>query len=206
MTRPDDPAGRTATAPLLMAAGLSLVALLGAACQKKPPEPSLADVQAARLAALSLDIQLRQDILSRLDRDEDPVAVYVAYRDHVGEMTQAIEARDGLTLSRVALRVRNPTNRPNDWEATQLEKFQASVEMGFDPGELEVAAIVTEDGKRVFRWMKPLLAEDACLTCHGDQISPRILALLKQDYAEDDATGYYAFEMLGAYSVSKPLD
>jgi Protein of unknown function (DUF3365) len=198
--------GRTGLRPKISALACLALACFGpGACQKKPPQPDPADIQAARHAALTLDVKLRQDLLSRLDREEDPVAVYMAYRDHIDEMTREASGREKLDLSRVALRVRNPANRADEWEATQLELFQAYAEMGMDIANMETAEVVTENKKQVFRWIKPLQVEDSCMTCHGDAIDDRILALLRQDYAEDDATGYYAYEMLGAWSVSKPL-
>ena len=53
-----------------------------AACAARPEKPDAMDLQAARQAALGVDVSLRTDILDRLDRNEDPLAVYQAYRDH----------------------------------------------------------------------------------------------------------------------------
>lgn len=194
-----------------MSGGAIALAALLCACAPRIPQPDPADVQAARQAALGLDIRIRTEILSRIERDEDPIAVYVAYRDTVPAMTREAEQAAGFELSRVALRVRNPTNTPDDWENQQLLGFQFMMEAGFDPETLETSAIVTEEGEdgkkhRVFRWMRPLGTGETCMVCHGDDIEPRILALLSQDFTEDEATGYYANELRGAYSVRKPLD
>ncbi len=188
---------------------MALAALL-CACAPKEPKPDLADIQAARQAALGLDIRIHTEVLNRLERDEDPVAVYVAYRENVPQMTREAEQAAGFELSRVALRVRNTADTPDDWENKQLLAFQFMTEAGFDPETLETSAMVEEvdeAGKkqRFFRWMRPLGAGETCMVCHGDDIDPKILALLKQDYTEDEATGYYANELLGAYSVRKPL-
>lgn len=196
---------------LARAAALSLACLALAACNREPEKPDPELVLAARQAALQLDMTIRRDILARLDRDEDPVAVYMAYRDSVPELTRAAAEASGLDLSRVALRVRNPTNAADDWEFEQLEElaFLAN-EAGLDPETLEVSVIVEEevDGRprRVFRWLRPLVAGETCMVCHGDEIAPRLLTLIAQDYPLDEATGYYDLELLGAWSVRKVLD
>jgi hypothetical protein len=54
-----------------------------ACCSPQPEAPDPADLQQARQAAFAFDVRMRQDIIERLDRNEDPVAVYLAYADHV---------------------------------------------------------------------------------------------------------------------------
>lgn len=192
------------------AVGLLACILATTACAPGPETPDAALLLAARQAALELDTAIRQDVLSRLDRNEDPVAIYVAYRDTVPAMTRDIAARADLDLSRTALRVRNSANTADDWERRQLEEFAFLIEAGLDAETLEASAIEREqiDGaqKRVFRWMRPLVTGESCMTCHGDAVDPRILALLAQDFPVDEATGYYDLELRGAYAVRKVLD
>jgi hypothetical protein len=54
--------------------------------------------------------------------------------------------------------------------------------------------------------MRPLVADEPCMACHGDEPDPRLLKLLAQEYPLDEATGYYESEILGAYSVTKALE
>lgn len=194
---------------LLGAASLAF-AFSAPACAPKPEAPDPEMLLSARKAALELDISIRQDVLARLERDEDPLAVYVAYRDTVPAMTRDAASLAGLDLSRVALRVRNAANTADDWELRQLEEFRFLIEAGLDAETLEASAILREeiDGeqKRVFRWMRPLVTGEACMVCHGDAIDPRILARLTQDFPLDEATGYYDLELRGAWSVRKVLD
>jgi hypothetical protein len=188
------------------ALAVGLCALAG--CNRAPRQPDAADLQAARQAALAFDMRLHADVLARLDRGEDPVAVYMAYRDAAAALAAEMSGQNGLELSRTALRVRNPADTPDDWERRQLEAFQILIdEGGLDPVTLDVAEIVEEtDGQRVFRWMKPLVADEACMTCHGDAIDARLLRLLERDYPVDEATGYYESELRGAYSVRRALE
>lgn len=186
------------------------LALAFAGCAKPPPpKPSVEDVQAARRAAFGLDAAFNKAFMDRLEHDEDPVAVYLAYRDNAGPMTAAAAKEAGFELSRVALRVRNPQNKPDDWEEKQLNILQLAMETGLDAQQLEISALTVEEinGKRmqVFRWIKPIQMGEHCMTCHGDDISQKLLDLIRQDYTEDEATGYYPEEMRGAYAVRKVL-
>ena len=180
------------------------------ACSPRPETPSAADVTTARQAALDFDIGLKRDVLNRLEREEDPVAVYLAYRDHAPSYARQISERFGFEFSRVSLRPRNPSNVADDWERQQIETFQFWREAGMDPAVIESAAIVEEgegSGRvKIFRWMRPLAIDEPCMTCHGDAIDPRILKLLAQEYPLDEATGYYETEIAGAYSVSRALE
>lgn len=180
------------------------------ACRAKPPEPTPEQIQQARRAAFTLDATIRNDYMSRLEHDEDPVAVYMAYRDNIPRLTKELGEADGFEFSRIASRVRNTTNAADDWEAKKLAMFQIQAEAGIEPSALEAAEIVTEEigGKKmkVFRWIKGIPMADACMACHGDAIDARLLLMLKQDYPEDEATGYYQYEMRGAYSVRQVLD
>jgi hypothetical protein len=79
------------------------------------------------------------------------------------------------------------------------------LDAGVDPETLEIAEIVTEGETKLFRWMRPILMSDSCLACHGEAIDPRVKLLLGQEYPLDDATGYAAGQLGGAYSVRKIL-
>jgi len=181
------------------------VAIALAACAPQTPVPDTNDIGAARQAALAFDIRMRTDILDRLEREEDSVAVYLAYRDNVPGWANEIGARLGVEVSRTALRTRNPANSPDDWEIRQMELFEFSREAGLDPSTMEVAEIVTEEGRQVFRWIRPIVMGEMCLACHGEEIDPRLIVLLNQEYPLDEAVDYHETDLGGAYSVSKPL-
>jgi hypothetical protein len=186
--------------------GLMLGVALGlAACAPRPPVPDVADIQAARQAALMLDVRFRTEILDRLER-EDASAIYMAYRELAAEFVREASAKSHLDIRRVGLRVRNPANAADDWEAEQLEKFNFLVNAGYDISVLEASAIVTENKQKWFRWIKPMPVGETCMVCHGDDIPADILKQLKQDYPDDNATGYQPSEMRGAYSVRRKLD
>ncbi len=182
-----------------------LAALLLAGCAPKPEQPSPADIQAARRAAVEFELRLKREITGRLEREEDPVAVYMSYADHTPDWGREISNELELNFSRTALGVRNPANAPDAWESRQLEMFNFYMDAGLDPDTFEIAEIVQEGEETVFRWMQPVRMMDTCLTCHGEKIDPRIKLLLAQEYPLDEAAGYAEGQIGGAYSVRKVL-
>jgi len=54
-----------------------------------------------------------------------------------------------------------PENKPDPWEKQALESFEN--------GSKEVSSIVTMDGQTFLRWMRPLITEQGCLSCHQQQ-------------------------------------
>jgi Protein of unknown function (DUF3365) len=178
---------------------------LSPACTPKPERPDAADIGAARLAALTFDQRMASQITTRLDRDEDPVAVYLSYADNVPGWGKDLSDQGRIDFSRTALGVRNPANAPDAWERQQMEQISFMLDAGLDPETLEIAEIVTEGDRQVFRWMRPVLMTDTCLACHGEAIPARVKLLLGQEYPLDEATGYSAGQLGGAYSVRKVL-
>ncbi|WP_083567362.1 DUF3365 domain-containing protein [Hyphomicrobium sp. CS1GBMeth3] len=83
---------------------------------------------------------------------------------------EAIE-KSGLTVRRMALKVRNPANAPDAFERKILERFRDATAGGADPTTLEHAETVTENGHTAFRYMKAIpTAATPCLGCHGSDV------------------------------------
>ncbi|MDP3495905.1 MAG: DUF3365 domain-containing protein [Hyphomonadaceae bacterium] len=186
-------------------AGWIVFALAAAACEPRAERPAEADILAARQAALSFDQRLRREIIDRIVREEDPVAVYLAYADNVPGWGTEISNAARLDFSRTALGVRNPASAPDDWERRQMELFNFLADSGQDPESFEAAEIVQEGKETVFRWLRPVVMGEACLTCHGEALDSRIKLLLGQEYPLDEAEGYSEGQLGGAYSVRKVL-
>lgn len=188
-----------------MTGALVAAAVLFAACAPKPDQPAAADIRAARQAAFEFDQRMNREIIARLDRGEDPVAVWLAYADHVPDWGRQISNQVQAEFSRTALGMRNQANAPDDWERQQMEQMSFMLDAGVDAETMEVAEIRIEDGARVFRWMRPLLMAEQCLACHGESLDGRVARLLAQEYPLDEATGYGVQQLGGAYSVRRVL-
>jgi len=72
-----------------------------------------------------------------------------------------ILAREGYTVHITSLKVLRPGNAPDAWERAALRQF--------DKGSAIEYSLTGPEGKRVFRYMEPLMTEAACLKCHATQ-------------------------------------
>jgi len=106
----------------------------------------------------------------------------------------------GYRIRQVSNRYRNPMNAPDAFEAAELKTFKDQ------PGQPERFAITELDGERVFRYLQPFRAEESCLECHGDPAQAP--AFLKELFPEqaDQAYNYRVGEVIGAASVTIPMD
>ena len=99
-------------------------------------------------------------------------------------------------VRQVSLRYRNPDNRPDSYEAEQLERFRKK------PGE--TSRLISIKGRETFRYMLPMYAEKSCLECHGAyETAP---AFVRQRFPR----GHYSYnyqigEVIGAVSVTIPM-
>lgn len=68
---------------------------------------------------------------------------------------------DGTAGHITSLKPIRPENKPDDWEAEVLRRFEK--------GETEAHTIIEREGEDYLRFMRPLLTEKNCLKCHARQ-------------------------------------
>ena len=78
-----------------------------------------------------------------------------------------------------SLNLMNPNNIPDLWERESLQAFETGVK--------EVTQITELEGKKIYRFMRPLLYEKGCVSCHAKQ-------------------GYRLGDVRGGISVSLPYN
>ena len=105
-------------------------------------------------------------------------------------------------LRRTALKWRNPSNAPDDWEQEVLRKFEARRMAGESMGSLEAWTI--EAGE--FRYMKAIPTAEVCLGCHGQALGEPVRRALEQRYPNDRATGFRLGDIRGAFSLRRSLN
>ena len=121
-------------------------------------------------------------------------------------MAQDVSNKYGWQISRTTLKPRNQANAPDAWERGVLEKFETRKTSGEDPKKMEHHEVVSMNGKQVFRYMKAIpTAEKPCLACHGAMIKPQVAAALDKLYPNDQARGYKAGDIRGAFSIIQPM-
>lgn len=121
-------------------------------------------------------------------------------------ITQVVAKEQGWTVGRTSLKLRNPNNLPDEWEQAVLEKFAKQAAAGANLQKAIFSQVlVDEDGNKVFRMMKAIPVGDKCLACHGSQIKPEIAEQLDALYPDDNARGFSAGDLRGAFSLQKSL-
>lgn len=121
-------------------------------------------------------------------------------------IAMAQSKKHGWEVGRTSLKLRNPDNAPDAWEKSVLEKFEARKAAGEDPKKMEYYEAVTQDGKQVFRYMKAIpTAEKPCLACHGEKIQPAVAEALDKLYPADQARGFKAGDIRGAFTITQPM-
>ena len=114
--------------------------------------------------------------------------------------------KHGWRIGRTSLKVRNPANAPDEWEKEVLERFEARKKTGEDPARMEYFEVVEQNGKRLFRYMKAIpTAEKPCLLCHGSHIEPEVAKELDKLYPHDQARGFKAGDIRGAFTITQPM-
>jgi hypothetical protein len=136
-----------------------------------------------------------------------PVKAIAICNKRAPAIAQDLSERTGWSVGRTSLKVRNSKlNTPDAWERTVLEEFDQRQAAGEDVNTMAKAEVVeTEDGK-VFRFMKAIPTGDLCVACHGQNLTPEVQQALDAAYPNDQARGYKAGQVRGAFTLSKRLD
>lgn len=147
--------------------------------------------------SISRQIITTRDYLARSVKDEparNPALIpQVAATGIARQLTQG----SNYYVRQVSLRYRNPDNRPDSFEASQLIRFR-------DFKLSETWQVVSENGKQSLRYLTPMVADQSCLVCHGSyETAP---SFVQQRFPKGHFSyGYAVGEVIGAVSVSVPM-
>ncbi len=170
--------------------------------------PAFADdlLPEARKVASMVPPKLLAVLTVEMDKSGPEGAIGVC-REKAPEMAKAASQQTGWAIRRVSLNNRNPKAVPDAWERAALEDFDRRAAAGESPAMLEKGELVTEDGKKSYRYMKALPTVEVCTNCHGaqDKLSPAVKEKLAALYPHDKAVGYSAGQIRGAITIRKPL-
>lgn len=162
-------------------------------------------IDTGREAARVLNRTLRAKMLSSMEEVGPAGALAVCYYQ-AEALAGEVAVNQGIRVRRTSLRLRNPKNAPDPYERDLLVRLETLHREGKLPPE--VFEELVADGKRVYRYAKPLLVESMCLTCHGrgEEIPEGVRRELEVRYPDDGATGYRAGELRGIVSVVVPKE
>ncbi len=190
--------------PARASLAILLASHLCAACEAPtPPDPAV-DEQAARTFARSVvgDFGPRlKSALGQALKEGGPIAAVEVCNMEAPSIARASGERFGATVRRVTTRPRNPDNAADAREARQLAAFETAIDSGRPAGELDDLNWAVTDGGVEYRYLKPIVIEPVCLTCHGEAIAPELAERLDALYPRDQARGYTVGELRGAFAV-----
>lgn len=182
---------------------LCLITLaLDCSADQQPDANTQAEVANAKAAIKEFAGALQAQLKTAMQAG-GPVAAIAVCNTQAMPITEKIAAEHGMQLSRVSLKNRNPANAPNDWQTAVLKDFEAQKSAGNDITSLVWSETVNVDGGKEFRFMKAIPTGGVCLACHGTNISPEVSKLLVDLYPNDQATGFSAGDIRGAFVVTR---
>lgn len=120
----------------------------------------------------------------------------------------ADNSKDGWTIERTSLRVRNSDNVPDAWELAQLNQFEQTKAAGTQAADTPmIASQYQVNGDTTeFRYMKAIPTQELCLGCHGSNITPELSTLINQAYPDDKAINFEVGDIRGAFSLHKVIN
>jgi len=195
---------RTTLLPTLSV--LLLAALVASAAQDLDPEDLQAHRETCRTAMDKLGDALKSALQAAM-KEGGPVNALDVCNVEAVPIAETISTEEGLLVGRTALKVRNPKNAPDAWEKATLESFQQRLDAEEKLKDLDAWTVITDDaGHRTFRYMKAIGTMPLCLKCHGGRLDAEVAAKVAALYPEDQAVGFKAGDLRGAFTVRMPLD
>ncbi len=118
---------------------------------------------------------------------------------HALPITDSLSETMQVSISRTALRFRNPENAPDDIDQQVMERFQQLIAQ---LGKASDTLVRNHNGDLVY--MAPIITLPACLQCHGVpdvEIKPQTMDLVRALYPDDRAIGFREGELRGMWKV-----
>ena len=153
----------------------------------------------SREAAAALQGELGATLMSALGAG-GPVEAIGICNVEASVIAARLSEDTGARVARTALRVRNPGNAPDAVARTVLTEFQRDLAAGAaaPPEHFET----DPDGSA--RYMSAIVTQPLCVVCHGAELAPEVSAAIEQHYPSDQATGFTAGDLRGAFIIDWP--
>jgi excinuclease UvrABC ATPase subunit len=103
---------------------------------------------------------------------------------------------ENIKVRRVAIKYRNPNNKPDELDLKVLNQLKEAVESNSS----KVMPVVIKADDNTTRVYAPLKVEKACLKCHGDvkSMNADVAKIIKDKYPEDKAIDFKEGDFRGA--------
>lgn len=171
---------------------------------KSPQDAGAPPIDEIKAVAGGYVGQLKATLQQQM-KEGGPAAALGACSDQSARIGSDTARTSGWSIRRVTDKTRNPLDMPDAYESRILQEFGKRL----GAGEKEVARyeVIEEDGVRYARFMKAIMVEGVCLTCHGsNEVAPDVAARIGTLYPHDRAMGYKLGDLRGALSIKVRLD
>ena len=191
----------------LIALAITVASLSG--CSLLQPAEKTVDakvLEETRAVAGQLTTQLGGRLKAELTANGPESAIAVC-KQAAPEIAGKLSAEKNWQVGRVGTRLRNAANAPNGWQLEALKQFSERLAKGEKPDAMEFTQVEKDGGKHYLRYAKAIVLQPMCVTCHGasENIPDGVKARLKQEYPNDQATGYLPGDLRGAIVIRRPL-
>lgn len=162
----------------------------------------------ARQAVKSLMKQLGSELKTAM-KEGGPGAGIDVCTERAPQITAELSRAKGWRITRVSEQVRNPLlGTPDVWEQETLAAFRERHAEGEAYKGMNRGDVVEEPGGTYYRYMQAIPLQGKCLACHGpkESLEPSVRDALAERYPHDQATGYEAGDLRGAFSIKRPLE
>jgi len=175
-----------------------LVVVIGTAVFVLADEP--ADKKAKAVAMADEIISMRSNLAKTFIKPDTEITeeTFKKVCGAVGKRVKEITEKEGVKIRHAATKYRNPLNAATPEEAEALAQFSKDKKLK------ETADTVEKEGKKYYRYTKPIFVEEACLACHGAKDKrPKFII---EKYSDDKAYDFKVGELRGVISVMIPIE
>lgn len=188
----------------MRAAATAVLAAMLATASVAGEDAEPAWVGQARDGAVALASELQQALRSAMN-EGGPVAAVEVCKLQAPAIADNVSG-ERMAVGRTSLKVRNPNNGADDWEARMMADFEQRLADGEAPGQLEAFALRRDGDRRYGHWMKAIPTQGLCTACHGSDLDPEVAEAIDSAYPEDRARGFSVGDLRGAFSVVVELE
>jgi hypothetical protein len=167
---------------------LLFVAVALVACRSHDAPPRAPEIATTRIAELKAS--LKQALGTAL-AERGPAGAIATCSEIAPRLAERLSTSP-VRIGRTTRRTRNSANAAVGWRLAALDHFEA-IRPTERPGAI-YATRLPGGGTGV---AEPLIVDDVCLVCHGENLAPDVAAALAERYPDDRATGYARGDLRG---------
>jgi hypothetical protein len=171
--------------------------------------PTITESQLNQMRSTSMEFmkELKGILIKEIQQGGVLRAVAVC-SDTAQLLTNNFGLQRGVFVKRVSFNNRNESNFPDDYEKGILNKFAMMHKENNLTETFENIEIVSENGSKYLRYMKPIFIQAECLNCHGSEtdMHQETKELIAEKYPKDKAINYKLGDLRGAVSLKKVVE